>query len=92
MSQTLSTSVSAIDAEGVAWVYVPPNVIAIPRGYGVVNGNYQQINAGDQVELSGVYQFANGSGQLQATGLVTYRIVTVTAPGPIAAEPVQEVP
>lgn len=86
MSLTLSTSVSAIDNQGTAWVYVPPNVIAIPRGFSVVNGTYQQINAGDQVELAGVYQYANGSGALQALGLVTYRIVTIVAPGPISEE------
>ena len=87
MSLTLSTSVSAIDNAGTAWVYVPPNVVAIPRGYNVANGTYQQINAGDQVSLAGIYQFANGSGQFQATGLVTYRVVTVTAPGPIEEAP-----
>lgn len=87
MSLTLSTSVSAIDNAGTAWVYIPPNVVAIPRGYSVVNGTYQPINAGDQVQLDGIYQFANGSGALQATGLVTYRIVTVVAPGPISEDP-----
>lgn len=87
MSGVLGTSVSAIDNAGTVFVYVPPNVIAIPRGFQVTNGNYQQINAGDQVSLNGVYQFANGSGQLQATGLVTYRIVTIVAPGPIEEGP-----
>lgn len=82
MSGVLSTSVSAVDAAGVVFVYVPPNVIAIPRGFSVVNGTYNQIQAGDQVTLdsSGPVQFANGSGQLQAVGTVTYRVVTITAP------------
>lgn len=77
---SLSTSTSAIDGGGTVFVYVPPNVTAIDRGFNIANGTYQQINAGDQVSLQGIYQFANGSGQLQATGQVVYRVVTITAP------------
>lgn len=80
MSATLSTSVSAVDADGTVFVYVPPNVVAIPRGFSVVNGTYQNLPAGTQATLEGIYQFANGSGQFQALGPVIYRVVSITAP------------
>lgn len=86
MSATLSTSVSAVDSDGTVFVYVPPNVVAIPRGYQIVNGTYQNLPAGTQATLDGVYQFANGSGQFQALGPVTYRIVTITPPPAQIAE------
>lgn len=86
MSATLSTSVSAVDADGTVFIYVPPNVVAIPRGFNVVNGTYQNLPAGTQATLEGVYQFANGSGQFQALGTVVYRLVTITAPPPLLAE------
>lgn len=80
---SLSTGRSSIDASGNVFVYQPPNTGVVNRGSNVVNGNYQQITAGNQIDLSGgVWQFANGSGALQATGPITYQVVTIV-PGPI---------
>lgn len=76
----ISTSAIGISDEGTVEVYVPPNVIEIPFGYNVINGTYIPVTAGDQVTLSGINQLAGGSGLLQATGPVTYRTVTITAP------------
>lgn len=77
---SLSTSTSGVTADGTVLVYVPPNVTAIPRGYNVVNGTYNQVQAGETAALSGVVQIPSGSGQFQATGQVVYRLVTIIAP------------
>ena len=80
---SVTTGRSSVDASGNIFIYQPPGVGQVNRGYSVAYGTYQQINAGDQITLTaGVWQFANGSGQLQATGTLSYRVVTVT-PGPV---------
>lgn len=83
---SLSTSVSAIDNTGTVFVYIPPNVVAIPRGFSVSYGTYQPYAAGDILAPSGIVQLANGSGSLLAVDQVTVRTVTITAPTTQPAE------
>lgn len=80
MSITLSTSTNAVDDAGNVFVYVPPNMVAVPRGYSVAYGTYQPYAAGDIFSPTGVFQLANGSGSLLAIDEITVRTVTITAP------------
>lgn len=73
----ITTSTNGVDAAGDLFTYAMGGVSVIDKGFNIVNGNYQQVVAGDQITLAGVWQFANGSGQLQATGPAQYRIVTI---------------
>lgn len=82
---SLTTGRSAIDASGEIVVYQPPNAGLVNRGNSIVNGTYNQVNAGDQVTLpAGVVQFASGSGQGQVIegGSLTYQLVTIVV-GPV---------
>lgn len=74
---SISTSTNGVDANGDLFVYAKGSVSAIDKGYSVVNGTYNPVSAGDQVTLAGVVQFPSGSGLLQATGPVGYRVVTI---------------
>lgn len=82
MSGTLSTGTSGVDPNGVAYVYQPPGVVAVPRGFTVAYGTYVPYAAGDPLTLAGIgpFQLANGSGALQPVGTATYRTVTIVAP------------
>lgn len=83
---SVSTSRSGFDANGDLFVYAPPGVTAVDRGWGVAYGAYNPVSAGDQATLAGVVQFASGSGQMQVTegGSLTYRLVTIAAGPPTA--------
>lgn len=76
----IRTSDVGITPDGRVFLYVPPGVTGLPPTYNVVNGTYVPVAAGEQATLSGINQLAGGSGLFQATGPVTYRIVTITAP------------
>lgn len=79
---SVTTGRSAIDASGDVYVYQPPNAGLVNRGSSIVNGTYNQVTAGDTTTLSGIVQFAAGSGRLQAIGGATYQTVTII-PGPV---------
>lgn len=93
MSGTVTTGRSSVDDNGDLFVYAPPNVGAVDKGYSVVNGTYNQVNAGETAQLAGVVQIPGGSGQLQVTegGTLTYRPVTITA-GPVVGTPSTSLP
>ena len=75
----LSTSVTAVDSAGDGFVYEPPNVVPLTKGYNVVNGTYLQIQAGSSWPPSlGIWQVGNGSGNSEVVEAVTYRQVTIT--------------
>lgn len=84
---SISTSSNAVDDNGNLFVFARGSVSAVDKGFGVTNGNYQQVTAGNQITLEGIWQFANGSGQLQATEAMEYRVVTIGGAPPPAAIP-----
>lgn len=88
---SLTTGQSAVDDNGDLAIYVPPGVTAQNKGYGVVNGIYNQVNAGETAQLAGVVQIPGGSGQFQVVegGTLIYRPVTITAGPPTG--PVQSI-
>ena len=60
---SISTSVTGVDASGNAFVYIPPNVVPVAKGFNVVNGTYVPVAAGDDWPSGpGTYQVGNGSG------------------------------
>ena len=81
---SVSTGRSSIAANGEVYVYAPPNSGVVNRGNSIVNGTYNQVNAGETATLSGIVQIPGGSGQLQVTegGSLTYRLVTIVT-GPV---------
>lgn len=80
---SVTTGRSAIDASGNVFVYQPPNAGLVNRGNNIVNGTYNQIQAGDPVTWpAGVIQIPGGSGLFDATGPLTYQPVTIV-PGPV---------
>lgn len=88
---SVTTGRSAIDANGDVFVYIPPNAGLVNRGFNIVNGTYNQVNAGDIATLSGIVQFAGGSGRLEAIGSATYQAVTIV-PGPALGTGAQPAP
>lgn len=82
---SVTTGRSSIDASGNIYVYAPPNSGVVNRGNSIVNGIYNQVNAGEQTTLpNGIVQFASGSGQGQVVegGSLTYQVVSIVA-GPV---------
>lgn len=84
MSFSLTTGRVSIDAGGDVYVYAPPNSGVVNRGNSIVNGTYNQVNAGEQATLSGIVQIPGGSGQFQVVegGTLTYQPVTIVV-GPV---------
>ena len=75
---SISTSVTGVDASGEAFVYQPPNVVPVSKGYNIANGTYLQIQAGNTWPPSmGIWQVGNGSGASTVTEAVTYQVVTI---------------
>ena len=75
---SISTSVTGVDASGNAVVYQPPNVVPVTKGFNVVNGQYQQILAGEAwPSAPGVWQVAGGSGSSTITETLQFRVVTI---------------
>lgn len=88
---SVTTGRSSIDASGDVFVYQPPNAGVVNRGNSIVNGTYNQVNAGQDTTLSGIVQFASGSGRLEAIGPATYQVVTIVA-GPVLGTGAQPTP
>ena len=75
----ISTSVTGVDANGNAFVYAPPNVFPVTKGYNIANGTYVPVPAGDTwPSAPGVWQVGNGSGASTVTETLTFRAVTIT--------------
>lgn len=91
---SISTGRSSIDPSGEVFVYQPPNAGLVNRGNRIVNGTYNQVNAGEQVTLpNGIVQFGSGSGQGQVVegGSLTYQLVTIVV-GPVIGTGPQPAP
>lgn len=88
---SITTGRSAIDANGDVFVYIPPNAGLVNRGSSIVNGTYNQVQAGNTATLSGIVQFPGGSDRLQAIGSATYQTVTIV-PGPALGTGAQPAP
>lgn len=80
---SVTTGRSALDASGNVFIYIPPNAGLVNRGNSIVNGTYNQVQAGDPVTWpAGVIQIPGGSGLFDATGPLTYQPVTIVV-GPV---------
>ena len=60
-------------------IYAPPYVASIPKGATVTYGQWQTFPAGTVLPTSNtIYEFASGSGALQANNQIAWRTVTIT--------------